>query len=1084
MRKPVYTLQRLILILLLLLSMRYSQGSEFVLMNRIISYDVNASDGFWLVMPDVTMPSNWFTPDNYYYGTIYSRYEIISAPTSVPCAIGWGFFQYKNPQQTELGELCELAPTLAGTGAVAYKTSSPSTWWRTDGGVDFSKIADMQSMGVILYSKNPGDGNGWPVCRSNNGGDPGGITWNERFNWFPMTIRVTVVAVSNGSTFSGWDRYVIDPSRRQPKTAYGIDFINETTDRVVPSTDEFSIYSGMAYAVSGTGQRMPITPGQDHNFRTKAGSGLLASEVQHFRAPVRPGTPAFVLDKVNHRTTTGVSGEYEYSDNPDFTGAVTGTGSQVNIPAGTTMYFRKKATAIAFRSTVQALNESSELPIAHELLLINDTIEWPNATDTNGFYYFYYNADMPANWITPDDYHYGEIFARYEIISEKTEETVGLQTGFWQMLPPETGELHETMSPMAVMNGTGSVVTVRSSPYQWWKLTSGFDYTQMDRTWHLGINPWKVDPTDNSRLQIRQENSSVWAERNSKWFPMKVYVTIVAVAAYREFSGWQHYVNYSAKRKRAMPSIGIDYINEQTNLVIPDSVEYAYDAGMSGARNGSGQRLALTPGNDVYFRTRAGIGNYASDILHLVVPANPPAPAVTINYAGETTAVLTPGTEWSVNADMSGAVSGTNTAIQVTPGTHRYFRNKATASAFRSGIQDLYIPVRPAAPEISINFAGNSTAVIPSTMEWAFNATMIPAARGQGITVPVTPSVDMYFRSVATASAFRSEIQHLVVPALPATPAYGINFVQQTTNIPVSANDEYAFSADMSGAVAGSNTAVNVTPGIDMYFRRKASATAFRSLIQTLDVPAKPASPAFTINYTDGTTNEAAGTDIAFSGYADMAGQVFGTGVPVTLQPGHDLYFKQVAGSTSFTSDISFLAVPFCNFLGYSGADTVTSSKFTLYAILTDQSHVLTLADIQVTNGTAQNLRAGNVFDVYPSVKGPVSVVIPANTIADNTFASNEVTVYYNVATGLAEYEKDNISIYPNPSDDGIIFIQTNQNRPYLIGIYSLDGHLMKTLEMPDGGTRQIDLSDFQKGMYFLKVSLQNNNRIHKIILN
>lgn len=342
-----------------------TKGAEFVLMNRIISYDLNASDAFWLVTPDATMPPNWLTPNNYYNGTIYSRYEIISAPTSTPCAIGWGFFQHKNPQHTVLGELCELAPTLSGSGAVAYKTSSPSTWWETDGGVDFSKIPDMQSMGVILYSKKPGNGSGWPVCKPNNGGDPGGVAWADRFNWYPMTIRVTVVAVSTGSTFSGWDKYIIDPSRRQLTPNYGIDFINETTDKAVPSTDQFSIYSGMSHAVDGTGDKMLITPGQDHNFRTKAGAGLLVSETQHFRAPVRPATPTFVLDKINHRTTTAVSSDYEFSSHADMSGAITGSGAYVSIPAGTTMYFRKKATPTSFKSKVQELDENSRLPIPH-----------------------------------------------------------------------------------------------------------------------------------------------------------------------------------------------------------------------------------------------------------------------------------------------------------------------------------------------------------------------------------------------------------------------------------------------------------------------------------------------------------------------------------------------------------------------------------------------------------------------------------------------------------------------------------------------------------------------------------------------
>jgi hypothetical protein len=1065
------------------LNTKVAEGAEFVLMNRIISYDLNTSDAFWLVTPDGSMPTNWLTPNNYFSGMIYSRYEIISVPTSTPCAIGWGFFQHKNPQHTVLGELCELAPTLSGTGAIAYKTSSPTTWWETDGGVDFSKVSDIQSMGIILYSKKPGNGSGWPVCKSNNGGDPGGVAWNDRFNWYPITIRVTVVAVSAGSTFSGWDKYIIDPSHRQPTPAYEIDFINETTDKVVPSTDQFSIYSGMAYPVDGAGEKWPITPGQDHNFRTKAGSGLLVSETQHFRAPVRPATPGFIIDKVNHRTTTAVTSDYEYSTQADMSGAVSGSGAYVSIPAGTTMYFMKKATPTSFKSKVQALDENTRLPIPHELLVFNDTIDFPNNTDTNGFYYFYYNADMPVDWKSPEDYYNGEIFTRYEIISEKTEEIVGLQMGFWQLLPPETGKLHETMSPMGIMNGTGSVVTTQSSPYLWWKLTAGFDYTRMDLTWHMGINPWKVDPVNGDNKQIRQENTSVWAERNTKWFPMKVRVTVVAVGAYQTFSGWDNYIDTNTGNKKPTPAVGIDYINEQTNITIPVSVEYSLNAGMSGAVNGSGQKIALTPGKDVYFRTKAGDGLYASDIQHLSVPANPLAPVITINYADETTSVIGTTTEWSANATLLPATQGWNSAVRLTPGTDLYFRLKATSGAFKSAVQHLVVPVRPAAPGITINYINETTGSIPSSMEWSANAPMTSSTQGQGAPLAVTPGNDLYFRSRTSSSAFRSDIQHLTVPTRPSAPAFTINYIQEKTSEPVTVNDEYSLNSDMTGATAGTNAQITVTPGTDLYFRTKATGTAFRSGIQLLDVPSVPPPPVFTINYSTGATNETAGENIAISKNAGFTGPLIGNGAVWPLEAGQDLYFKQIADNSSFGSEPSHLVVPGSNFLGYSGADTITQNKFSMYTILLDQTAAFSLDDLRVTNATVQNLRAGNVFDVYPLAKGPVSVIIPANTITNNTFASNEVVVYYNVVTGIGEYESIDFSIYPNPGKDGIIFIQTNLNIPYSVGIYSVDGKLMKTLDVYEGEHQQINLKDLQKGMYFLRINTKDRVSLHKVII-
>jgi hypothetical protein len=81
------------LLIIFFLSFQNAKGEEFVLMNRIISWDINASDAFWTVMPDASMPSDWSFPNDYFNGQVYSRYEIISVATNTPCAVGWGLFQ-------------------------------------------------------------------------------------------------------------------------------------------------------------------------------------------------------------------------------------------------------------------------------------------------------------------------------------------------------------------------------------------------------------------------------------------------------------------------------------------------------------------------------------------------------------------------------------------------------------------------------------------------------------------------------------------------------------------------------------------------------------------------------------------------------------------------------------------------------------------------------------------------------------------------------------------------------------------------------------------------------------------------------
>jgi|GEM_PF-4826412 hypothetical protein len=182
-----------------------ARSGEFLIIDKAITWDENAQSAFYMFMPDATMPSNWMYPDDYYNGMIYTRYEILEVATRIPCGMQFGIFQWKDANHTVCGELCENIRWLEnGTGSVAENGSSPSTWWESYGGVDFSKISDLQSLSPTIWSKDPRS----PIARPGQGGDDAGEAWRLRYNWFPITVRVTVVAVSAGSAFSGWDYYI------------------------------------------------------------------------------------------------------------------------------------------------------------------------------------------------------------------------------------------------------------------------------------------------------------------------------------------------------------------------------------------------------------------------------------------------------------------------------------------------------------------------------------------------------------------------------------------------------------------------------------------------------------------------------------------------------------------------------------------------------------------------------------------------------------------------------------------------------------------------------------------------------------
>ncbi|MFO7658914.1 MAG: T9SS type A sorting domain-containing protein [Bacteroidales bacterium] len=1329
----------------------FSQN-EFVVFNDIIEYtdtrQETVDNGFYFLPAPVGSPSDW---SNFWNGQFYYRYEVVSQPSASGIKLQYVIWQ--DFPAVPYNESCADQVDAGGTGSIGIENSSPSTWWCEGYGcVDFSRPSDFSDFAVVLWSSD----HGLRIMQDN------ADVWAVRDQFLPLQVKVTIVAVAAGHEFSGWDNY-LGGTGRHPTPDYGINFLTKQTDEAVPSADEYSYNSDMSGAVSGTGSLLSLTPGTDVYFRTKASGELQASLIQHLDVPSKPAAPNFHLDVANQRTAETVSGEYEYSSNADMSGAVSGTGAYVSIPAGTTRYFRKKAASSAFESEIQTLNETSQPPVSDpEFVIINEIIDYPNTTDNNGFYFFYHNADMPANWLSPYNFYNGTIYERYEIISQVTNEPIGFQFGIWQKLPPETGTLYESMSDVKGLYGVGDYSVSSSSPNTWWTYNGGVDYTQIDKIWHFGINPYKLNPDGG---QIRSENADIWAERFEKWWPMQVRVTVVAVASGHTFSGWDSYVSLDPM---PTPNYGIDYLNTRTDKVVPSTDEYSVNSNMSEAVNGSGAKITLTPGQDLYFRTKSQDGRPASAIQHLDVPSRPAAPSYTISYPDEATNSSVFSTvEYSENSNMSGATSGSGSPVDLTPGTDVYFRLKATGSAFPSTIFSLNVPSRPAAPAYSVDYLNETTNEnIPSTHEYSVNVDMSAASSGNGSKLDLIPGTDVYLRAKATASVFNSQIkaltvsnrpstpnftvnlsnfrtnevvpatvehssnqadwtagagatiqltagstkyfrkpatagsfrsatqtlivptlgvpvysidfmneltnenvitedeystnqttwtsgagskvsltpgttiyfrkkadhsklQTLNVPARPATPSFAIDYSNVRTSAAVSSAYEYSNSSNMSGAVAGTGTNValtpgsnkyfrrkatsgdfasavqtlvvgsrpvapvytidytaektvetvpatveystnsnmgsavagtgtkvtltpgtnlffrvkstagsfaslastltvsarpslptvtidyvnektnqniassteysaasnmgsavsgtglklNVTPGTDLYFRTKATASAFASSVLTLNVPDRPAAPAFTIDFASEKTTQSVGNDIQYSTKSDFSSLNTGSGSQINLTPGSDLYFRKPATSGSFISPVQSLIVPSRPVIISAEKDSTINYPFEVSIILSEAATGFSSEDILVSNGTALNLQPAWKADIFPAAKGMTDVQIAVNAIDGGNFASNTFSVKFTGIVSSIENltSDDKLLVYPNPTTGNVFLRLPEYTENIAIRVFDVTGQLVMDIEnMPNG---ELDLSGLPKGIYVLMFRSANFNRFEKVIL-
>ena len=99
----------------------------------------------------------------------------------------------------------------------------------------------------------------------------------------------------------------------------------------------------------------------------------------------------------------------------------------------------------------------------------------------------------------------------------------------------------------------------------------------------------------------------------------------------------------------------------------------------------------------------------------------------------------------------------------------------------------------------------------------------------------------------------------------------------------------------------------------------------------------------------------------------------------------------------------------------------------------------------------------------------------------DWRFISKKVSYWSELTTFISNNITDlNYIVYPNPTQ-GMLTIETGIIGQYSINITSLNGKLMYNSKVA-GPTHQIDLSSFEKGLYFIMIRSRDYVRMEKII--
>jgi hypothetical protein len=260
--------------------------------------------------------------------------------------------------------------------------------------------------------------------------------------------------------------------------------------------------------------------------------------------------------------------------------------------------------------------------------------------------------------------------------------------------------------------------------------------------------------------------------------------------------------------------------------------------------------------------------------------------------------------------------------------------------------------------------------------------------------------------------------------------------------------------------------------------------SAFASPVKTLEVPDRPATPAFTIDFANETTGETVSGDIQYSTKSDFSISVAGNGSRVSLTPGADVYFRQPATAGTFKSLIQTLDVPSRPVVTSAITDSTSSSPFQVNITFPTGVTGFDAGDILVTNGAVSNLTGTYQADITPSAKGFVTAQILANAVSEGNFMSNTLSIkYVDKISVISDITGIPFHIYPNPTDGKIWFrlpagVDVSQ---LTFELYNITGQLVKSFSnLQESG---LDLSDQLKGMYTLRIRNSTSGRIEKIVL-
>ena len=178
---------------------------------EVLIYDgtfttTTADHGFAYFHAAPAAGTDWLAPANLHEGRWHIRYEVLDYPSDKPFQLSvciWADVEREGGKWKTWRETCARQTPISGKG-VFTASSSPADWWCLNGEpVDFARVRDFEKLGLVLWSADRRNMSDWvPAAES---------SWDQAKDFLPLTVRVSIVAVTKGDFFSGWERHLARP---------------------------------------------------------------------------------------------------------------------------------------------------------------------------------------------------------------------------------------------------------------------------------------------------------------------------------------------------------------------------------------------------------------------------------------------------------------------------------------------------------------------------------------------------------------------------------------------------------------------------------------------------------------------------------------------------------------------------------------------------------------------------------------------------------------------------------------------------------------------------------------------------------